>query len=168
MDKKELKKQKKEEKTSTLTYSYSNETMHKKKGKKSVHKEKILDGSKGLGFKLLILDGESDKNFYKIEVYENENGTFTVKEKKNGSETKRENVPKAEIMTMIKDPKFKFVSDHMKNRKSYSLKGGSRNTLNVSVINLLKSVNDLLVTHRGVQIGGACSYCGTGRCICKK
>ena len=60
---------------------------------------------------------------------------------------------------MIKDPKFKFVSDHMKKRKTYSLKGGSRNGVNVRVRNLLKS---------GVQTGGACSYCGTGRCICKK
>ena len=159
MDKKEMKKQEKEQKTSTLMYSYSNETMHKKKGKKFVHKEKILDGSKGITFKLLILDGEGDKNFYKVEVHQNENGSFTVKEKKNGNETKKENVSKAEIEKMIKDPKFKFVSDHMKKRKTYSLKGGSRNAVNVRVRNLLKS---------GVQTGGACSYCGTGRCICKK
>ena len=96
---------------------------------------------------MLILDGEGDKNFYKVQVHQNENGTFTVKEKKNGNEVKRENVSKAEIDKMIKDPKFKFVSDHMKKRKSYSLKGGSlrlvrnspsRNAVNVRVRNLLK------------------------------
>jgi len=146
MDKKELKKQKKEEKTSSLVYSYVNELMYKIKGKKVVHKQKILDGSKGIAFKLLILNEKNNKTFYKIEVKQNENNTFTVKEKKGDVESKKESVSKSEIDKLLKDPKFKFVNEYMKKRKSYSLKGGRRssNKIRVKVKNCFKfKVNKL-------------------------
>ena len=89
-------------KKSTLVYSHENNYAFKKKGVRHVHKEKILDGAKGLSFKFVMKVGDDDKDFYKVHVRQQENGKFTVEEKSKGKETKKEEVYSKEIAKVKK------------------------------------------------------------------
>ena len=80
-DKNASKKAEKDTKKTTLVYSHENNYAFKKKGIRHVHKEKILDGAKGLSFKFVMKVGDDDKDFYKVHVRQQENGKFTVEEK---------------------------------------------------------------------------------------
>jgi hypothetical protein len=110
----------KDTKKTTLVYSHENNYAFKKKGVRHVHKEKILDGAKGLSFKFVMKVGDDDNDFYKVHARQEENGKFTVEEKSKGKETKKEDVSEADVMKMVKANKnLKFVVDYMKERKNY-------------------------------------------------
>jgi hypothetical protein len=128
---------------STVTYRYEFSQSFKKKGVKHVVKEEIIDGEKGMFFKLLTKKGEE---FYRIEAKEDENNKdkFLVKEKKGETETQKE-VSLAELKKIVATDNLEFVKKYItKDRDTYK---GRSNSI---------SLNELLLTDGHIiETGGA-------------
>merc|ERR1711918_181032 len=126
-------------KMSTLVFSHDNEYKYFKKGKKTVIKEKVRDGEKGLSFYFMK---KVDESFYSISVRENENKKFNVLEK-NGTDEKESEITEAEMKKMLKNNKKldsqdnnfgKIVLNYLsKERKKYSAKAGKKTVIKEKV-----------------------------------
>ena len=90
---------------STVTFRYEKSLSKKtKKGNKTVKKEILIDGAKGLTFSFLHKDGDDDKKFYKIFVKSDDMKKFVVTEKKGEKETTSEKT-KGEVEKLVKGNK---------------------------------------------------------------
>ena len=82
---------------STVTFRHEKSRSEKtKNGNKSVRKEMLIDGEKGLTFTFLYKDGDDENKFYKIAVKSEDGKKYTVVEKKGEKETTTE-MSKAEV-----------------------------------------------------------------------
>merc|ERR1712166_1177849 len=93
-----------------------------KNGNKSVKKEMLIDGEKGLSVSFLYKDGDDEKNFYKVFFRSEDDKMFSVTEKKGEKETTKE-MTKAEFEKMVKgDKNLEFAHLYMTKGAS-ALKG---------------------------------------------
>ena len=90
---------------STVTFRHEkSRSVKTKKGNKTVKKEMLIDGEKGLTISFLHKDGDDDKKFYKISVRSDDMVKFVVTEKKGEKETTSEKT-KSEVEKMVKGNK---------------------------------------------------------------
>ena len=68
------------ENSSPPAYIHENNYSYKKKGVKHRHKEKIIDGERGMTFMFLKKVGDDNKKFYKIYGKETGKGKWTINE----------------------------------------------------------------------------------------
>ena len=103
---------------STVTFRYEFTQAFQKKGIKHLIKEEIIDGAKGLFFKLLTKKGDV---FYRIEAKEDENNKdkFLIKEKKGENETQKE-VTLSELKKLLAADNLDFAKKYItKDRDTY-------------------------------------------------
>ena len=80
---------------STVTFRHEKSRSEKtKKGNKTVKKEMLIDGEKGLTFSFLHKDGDDEKKFYKVSVRSEDMKKFTVVEKKEKKKLPLKNLKK--------------------------------------------------------------------------
>lgn len=106
------------EERGNVTFMHKLSTTDVKNGVATVFEEYIVEGDKGLMFKLYV---KSEKSKVKIVGRKNEDGTFSVRTM-DGDKTDEQTLSKDELMKMLaKDKNLKFVLDYVK-----SMKGGKR------------------------------------------
>ena len=108
---------------STVTFRHEKSRSEKtKKGNKTVKRENLIDGEKGISFTFLHKDGDDEKKFYKVSVRSDDGKKFSVMEKKGDKETTKE-MTKAEVEKMVKaDKNLEFAHLYMTKGAS-ALKG---------------------------------------------
>ena len=104
---------------SSVFYRHESNLTMVKKGIKTVVKESVLDGTKGVSFVFLEKNGEK---FYRISGKQLESGEYEVKEKKDNDETTSE-MKEGDVMKLIaKNKKLAFIENYMKKERSVLLK----------------------------------------------
>ena len=104
----------------TVTYRYEHTVTTGSGDDKTKVSKTIIDGSEGLSIKYFH---KCPKKFHMLMIKESEPGKFSVTEKKDDKEDKKEIDTKG-LNDIIKKLKLAFISDYMKIRKK-QLKGGS-------------------------------------------
>jgi len=109
---------------STIKYSreYALKTIDGK-DKKVIVKEKILDGLKGLSFRVLFVDGDKAKG---ILGHQQEDGKFKIVESEGKDKPKKEKeITKAELLKLAKsDKKLAFLHEYITKEQKKWVKGG--------------------------------------------
>jgi len=104
---------------SSVFYRHESNLTMVKKGIKTVVKESVLDGTKGVSFVFLEKNGEK---FYRISGKQLESGEYEIKEKKDNDETTSE-MKEGDVMKLIaKNKKLAFIENYMKKERSVLLK----------------------------------------------
>ena len=98
---------------STVTFRHEKSCSEKtKKGNKTVKKEKLIDGEKGLSFSFVHKDGD-DKKFYKVSGRSDDGKTFIVTEKNADKETTSEKSKKDVESIVKKNKDLEFARVYM-------------------------------------------------------
>jgi len=110
---------------STVTYRFEFQQAYKKKGIKHLLKQEIIDGTKGLFFKLTTKKGD---DFYRIEAKEDSDNKdkYIVKEKKGETETQKD-ITLTELKKLVNGDNLEFIKKYItKERGTYK---GRRNSI---------------------------------------
>ena len=101
---------------STIFYRFEHQTSVKKEGKSHVHRESIIDGTKGLSFKFVSKVG--DTSFTKVQVRELSDDDYEV-ETKIDEKLDKKNMTKKQVLDMVtKNKNLGFALNYIKKEQS--------------------------------------------------